>query len=299
VVSTVNGWRSGLDAASAGVDGGVRWCRGCLAGRGGVYGHAARPGRRAEMSFESGRRGLPCTSEDGRRILLADGVRGPIAVAAYQRPLPLPASVFGASRQPVRVGPCADGRVSSCSGGRERRSDRRARQMGGCFFMCGPGMQRRSVWTSSGRRYMGRLLHLHAREKAPVPRGEAAADLLWPLPLLYCCFCLPIHAARCLASPSDRPRTRQLAIPGTGPCHGRACRSPHIASPPHRIISPRPRPPARRQSHGRRDGDADEDGRRPAARGRHPEPHRPHPHRVLSLPHGRPHALHYLHPVVI
>jgi hypothetical protein len=201
VVSTVNGWRSGLDAASAGVDGGVRWCRGCLAGRGGVHGHAARPGRRAEMSFESGRRGLPCTSEDGRRILLADGVRGPIAVAAYQRPLPLPASVFGASRRPVRVGPCADGRVSSCSGGRERRSDRRARQMGGCFFMCSPGMQRRSVWTSSGRRYMGRLLHLHAREKAPVPRGEAAADLL-------CCPCWIITFA-CQSTPPAASRLPQ------------------------------------------------------------------------------------------
>jgi hypothetical protein len=162
-------------------------------------------------------------------------------VRAYQRPLPLPAPVFGTSRQPVRVGPWAGSRVSSCSALRSRRSDWGPSKMGGCSSCAVQGCRRRTGWwTSSGRRYMGRLLHvLLARRRGRL--HEATQRL--------CSVFFVVVRLLLLANPNQsnprrrstrpparsslrRPRTRQN---WDRPCtsgDGRACRSPHIAANP-------------------------------------------------------------------
>jgi hypothetical protein len=238
----VNGWRSGLDAGSAGVEGGVRWCRGCLAGRDGVHGHAASLVAAAEVSFESGRRG-------GSRARVRMG-SGSFWVGGW---CSRPNSCEGLSA--ATAAPCA--RVwhqsSACQGwamggqpsfvmlSAALKAIRLGpSKMGGCSSCAVQGCRRRTGWwTSSGRRYMGRLHVLLARRRGRLheARQRLCSVFFVVVRLLLLANPNQFNPRRRSTRPPARsslrrPRTRQN---WDRPCtsgDGRACRSPHIAANP-------------------------------------------------------------------
>jgi hypothetical protein len=242
--------------------------------------------------------GFPCTSEDGLRILLG----GRLVFEAQF----LPGPISGRCRSLLS---CLTPVVSPSGLGHGRAAEFRHAQRcargdpigGPARWVAAFHVRSRDAHASSGRRYMGRLLHvLRARRRGRLHEARQRA-----------CLCALVFVVRLLllanptqstppldsavrSSPSRRPRTRQhcdrTLHRWPWPC---VSISPHSQPAEHRIISSeRPPPPAcdSRANYGSRDGDADADGSRaPAARGRRrAEPHRPHPHRVLSLPHGKP-----------
>jgi hypothetical protein len=231
VLSSVStGGVVGWTHESVGLEGGVVGCRGYLAGRGAGNGHAQK------QSFVCGRRAVFLhTSEDGlrssfgRKVFGCWSVRGPIARGAYQRPLPLPARVFGASRQPVRVGlkACASGRgfvMLSVDG----VAIRLGRQQSGWLLSTGDG-----TWAGCCMCMAGSFHE--ARTAIPLLNTIAFA--------LQSTLSARLVSFRLLLSHlvSLRPTRTRHCYWGR-PCHGRACRSPHTASPTPSttILSPRP-----------------------------------------------------------
>jgi hypothetical protein len=188
----VNGWRSGLDAASAGVEGGGRWCRGCLAGRDGVHGHAARLGRSEQRcrSKVVGER-FPCTSEDGRRILL--GGRLVFEAQLLARPINGRCRSLLSCLAPV-VSPSG---LGFWLAGEFRHAQRRAR---------GDPIGGPARWVAA--------LHVQARDAhAAQAGGLAAGDGTWA----GCCMCCELGDK---AGSTRRGRQRACV-----PVLGRLCRA--------------------------------------------------------------------------
>jgi hypothetical protein len=182
--------------------------------------------------------GFPCTSEDGLRILLG----GRLVFEAQF----LPGPISGRCRSLLS---CLTPVVSPSGLGHGRAAEFRHAQRcargdpigGPARWVAAFHVRSRDAHASSGRRYMGRLLHvLRARRRGRLHEARQCAclcALVFVVRLLLLANPIQSNPRRRSTRPSARlPHAgRGLARTATGPCtggHGRACRSPHIASPP-------------------------------------------------------------------